>query len=180
MLRRHEVLIYQDPNFKHARVRLTDDEYARAMQAFPILCADVVFIRTDERMLYLADRIIHPVKGWWWIGGRIYRGETYEDAAIRKIHEDTGLQLSADRLVYVETVRLLSGVRQQAPQDIGADTVTLTYAVEITPEELAVANAGLDPEEYQPNSITGFSVEDMKARGDIRQPVRDIANLIFS
>jgi len=40
----------------------------------------------------LVERGSEPVKGVWWLpGGRIYKGETFFDAAIRKVKEETGL-----------------------------------------------------------------------------------------
>ena len=41
----------------------------------------------------LVQRATEPVKGVWWLpGGRIYKGETFFDAAIRKTKEETGLR----------------------------------------------------------------------------------------
>lgn len=171
-------MIYRDLDFKPTSLRLNDAEYERAMLAFPILCADVVFIVRDARTFLLADRIVHPVKGWWWIGGRVLRGESFEDAAIRKLREETGLLLKADRLTYIETVRHCSGVRQQNPQDAGTDTVAFTYVVELSMAEREVVSAGLVPSEYRSGSLTAFHRDQFESVG-IRQQVRDLYNLVF-
>lgn len=40
----------------------------------------------------LVQRASEPVKGVWWLpGGRIFKGETFFDTAIRKAKEETGL-----------------------------------------------------------------------------------------
>ncbi len=149
------------------------------MLAFPILCADIIFIHREERAFYLADRITQPVKGWWWIGGRVLRGEPVEEAAIRKVREETGLALlSSNRLTYVETVRHLCAMRQQEPQDAGTDTVAYTFTAELSADELARASARLVATEFRPHSLTAFTREQME-KNRLRQQILDLYALVF-
>lgn len=173
------MLIYQDPDFKLQPVRVSDIEYERAMRAFVILCADVVFVNRELCLIYLAERIVEPVKGLWWIGGRVLRGETFETAAVRKIHEECGIKISEDRLKFIEIIRHMSAVRKQHPQNIGADTMTFTYYVEIQPDEIVAANLALSPTEYTPASLLPYDVSRIKEVG-VRQQVLDICSRIFS
>lgn len=172
------MLIHKDPDFKQHSLRLDEAEYARAMLALPILCADIVFIHRRDRMFYLADRIAQPVKGWWWIGGRVLRGEPVEEAATRKVREETGLLLGSDRLTYVETIRHLCAIRQQEPQDAGSDTLAFTYFAELSPGEAAQASRGLDPAEFRPNSLAGFTRDGLIQIG-ARPQILDLYALVF-
>jgi len=173
------MLIYQDPDFKLQPIYLNDAEYEQAMRAFIILCSDVVFINHAQRIVYLAERIVEPVKGLWWIGGRVLRGETFETAAVRKIHEECGIKVAEDRLKFVEIIRHMSAMRKQHPQNVGADTMTFTYFVEIQPEEVVEANLALSPTEYAPASLLPYDVSRLKEIG-VHQQVLDICSLIFS
>ncbi len=59
----------------------------------PIPCVDVVLL--DGKKVLLGLRTNPPAKGsYWFPGGRVYKGETLKDAAIRKMKEETGLTVS--------------------------------------------------------------------------------------
>ena len=53
----------------------------------------------------LAARVSQPLLGeephWLWPGGRVEGGEALGECAAREVQEETGLQVSADRLIYV-------------------------------------------------------------------------------
>lgn len=47
---------------------------------------------TNRKECLLVERATEPVKGVWWLpGGRLFKGETFFDGAIRKAKEETGL-----------------------------------------------------------------------------------------
>ena len=61
-----------------------------------ICCVDCLLVRYNHVMkrkeCLLVKRSTEPVKGVWWLpGGRLWKGETFFDAAIRKAKEETGL-----------------------------------------------------------------------------------------
>lgn len=69
---------------------LTDELYKELCKAVPIPCVDIVVFK-DEKLLLL-KRAIEPLKGYWCLpGGRITKGETPEEAAHRKVMEETGI-----------------------------------------------------------------------------------------
>ena len=59
----------------------------------PIPCVDVVVSNASKKVL-LIHRSDEPAKGKWWVvGGRIHKNESIVDAAIRKVREETGLEV---------------------------------------------------------------------------------------
>lgn len=73
---------------------IPSEKYAQILEVLPILCVDIV-IKNFNREYLLVKRVNEPLKGKWWvIGGRVIKGETLEDAAIRKIEEEVGLRVS--------------------------------------------------------------------------------------
>lgn len=80
-------------------------QYQQIIEVLPILCVDVVI--TNPRGEYLLiKRANQPRQGEWWvIGGRLLKGETLEAAAIRKVREETSLNVQAVRPIgYYEAV----------------------------------------------------------------------------
>ena len=73
---------------------IPDEEYKMMLEKLAIPCVDIV-IENSEGKVLMIKRSNEPAKGQWWLpGGRIFKKETIRDAAIRKIHEEVGLELS--------------------------------------------------------------------------------------
>lgn len=71
--------------------RLPMSLYSQAVELLPICCVDIICQRkTDNKILlfYRRDKPANDI--WWWPGGRLFRGETFFDAAARKIRGETG------------------------------------------------------------------------------------------
>jgi 8-oxo-dGTP diphosphatase len=67
----------------------------------PWLAVDAVIYLTDGRLV-LVQRKSPPFKGWWALpGGGVEVGETVEEACIREVREETGLQVQLQQLVGV-------------------------------------------------------------------------------
>ena len=81
------------------------DRYNQIIDVLPILCVDVV-IRNRQGEVLLIKRANEPRKGEWWvIGGRLLKGETLEQAVIRKVREETALEVETVRPIgYYEAV----------------------------------------------------------------------------
>jgi len=78
---------------------LKDKDYRRIVGTMPILCVDVV-LRDSDGMYLLVKRTNEPLKGQWWVpGGRVYKGESLEQAAIRKAREELSLEISSPKLL---------------------------------------------------------------------------------
>ena len=65
--------------------------YKKIHASVPVLCVDVVVVNSEGHFL-LVKRANEPEKGkWWFLGGRVFRGERVKEAALRKVKEETGL-----------------------------------------------------------------------------------------
>ena len=70
--------------------------YGQLVRSSVVCCVDCLIVRSSpisgENECLLVERNSQPVRGVWWLpGGRLFRGETFFDAAIRKTREETGL-----------------------------------------------------------------------------------------
>lgn len=69
------------------------EHYRKIVEVLPILCVDVIIKNGKEEYL-LIKRANEPLKDQWWvIGGRVLKGESLEQAAKRKVHEEVGLEI---------------------------------------------------------------------------------------
>ena len=65
-----------------------------------VCCVDVVLQRTRDKKLLLFLRRDAPAAGiWWWPGGRLFKGESFQDCALRKIKEETGGRYRISKVV---------------------------------------------------------------------------------
>ena len=66
--------------------------YKRIIDLLPILCVDAAVLHKGKYIL--VKRKNEPVKGGWWVpGGRVLKGETMEEAVIRKTKEELGIKV---------------------------------------------------------------------------------------
>lgn len=85
-------------------------DYKKIVEVLPVLCVDVV-VRNKKGKYLLIKRANEPLNGRWWvIGGRVFKGETLEQAAIRKVAEETGLKVNA-----VKPVGYFEGIFKRNP-----------------------------------------------------------------
>lgn len=103
------------------------EQYKQILDVLPILCVDVVI--TNPRGEYLlVKRKGEPLKGQWWVvGGRVLKGETMEQAVVRKVKTEVGLTLTNLRAIgYYEEVF------PDAPFDVpsGLHAVSVVFAGE--------------------------------------------------
>jgi colanic acid biosynthesis protein WcaH len=68
-------------------------DYKNIIKSVPILCVDVIAQNSVGEYLLL-KRANEPLKNIWWvIGGRVHKGELMIQAAIRKVKEETSLNI---------------------------------------------------------------------------------------
>ena len=74
--------------------------FAKIVNRLPIASVDAVIV--VDGSLLLMRRKNSPARGEWWLpGGRIHRGESLEETLRREVREETGLEISAYKLVGV-------------------------------------------------------------------------------
>ena len=81
------------------------EQYTQIIEVLPILCVDVI-VQNSRGEYLLIKRANEPRKDQWWvIGGRVLKGETLEEAALRKVSEETALQVETMQPIgYYEAV----------------------------------------------------------------------------
>ncbi|GMH74474.1 hypothetical protein TrLO_g15844 [Triparma laevis f. longispina] len=83
---------------------LPGDFYGQLVRDCIVACVDCVIVRVnavnDTKQCILVERKDEPMKGeWWFPGGRMFKGETFFDAALRKCKEETGLKGNAVQIL---------------------------------------------------------------------------------
>ena len=82
---------------------VSERDYEIILENSIISAVDAVIY--DEKRIFLAKRTQEPCKGEWWIpGGRQLKGESPEDAVIRKIKREIGIDIIVEKMIYVDDV----------------------------------------------------------------------------
>ena len=71
--------------------------YREIVRKSVVVCVDCVIVKynihKDRYECLLVERADEPAKNLWWLpGGRLFKGETFFDGALRKVKEETGLK----------------------------------------------------------------------------------------
>lgn len=104
------------------------EQYKQILDVLPILCVDVIITNPCGEYL-LVRRKTEPLKDQWWvIGGRVLKGETMEEAVVRKVKTEVGLTLRNLR-----PIGFYEEVFPDAPFDLqtGLHTVSVVFAGEV-------------------------------------------------
>ncbi len=122
---------------------LSDEEYARAQSALPIVCTDLIIV-DDKGRFVLAYRLHPAAQGWWWKGGRMKTGDTPLASLTRLMQREIGFV--PDGIRYFAHLHHLWAKRKESPQDTGKHDVIFLHSVVL--DEKSIANIKLDPNEY--------------------------------
>ena len=72
-------------------VRLSKELYRDIVANIPTVCVDIVLQRKVDGKVLLFYRRDSPAKGLWWLpGGRMLKGESFFDTALRKVRDEMG------------------------------------------------------------------------------------------
>ena len=72
--------------------------YDQIMQLMPIPSVEAIIIMKGS-LLFLR-RKNNPASGqWWFAGGRIHKGESFEETLDREVKEETGLEIESYRFI---------------------------------------------------------------------------------
>ncbi len=73
------------------------EDYRKIVDTMPILCMDCIVVHEGKYLL--VKRKNKPLKGEYWLpGGRVFKNETLEQAAIRKMKEEIGVDVKVIKL----------------------------------------------------------------------------------
>jgi colanic acid biosynthesis protein WcaH len=71
--------------------KLADDDFLDVIKKTPLVAIDLVIHNVDWK-IFVGKRINEPAKDYWFVpGGRIMKGETFNNALIRLMKEELGL-----------------------------------------------------------------------------------------
>ena len=143
---------------------ISDSEYARAMEAFPRPCTDVLAIQPESKSLILAKRKHQSALGVWMFGGGQRMGETPRETAVRLMKREIGINFLPEDLEFLWISVNFWMHRNPKPQDRGEHGIIFTFVFVPTPEELKIISNSLDPEEYDlTHSIRSYTLEDLES-----------------
>lgn len=75
--------------------------YKKIESIMPITSVEAIIVSDDDKILVF-KRNNPPVKEeWWFVGGRVLKGETLQKALIRKVKEETGLDITKALVCFV-------------------------------------------------------------------------------
>lgn len=77
---------------------IPEHDYTKIFSTMPIPCVDLVIEHAGK--VLLVKRKHRPAQGvWWFPGGRVFKGERLTEAAVRKAHEEVGLNVQVIRRI---------------------------------------------------------------------------------
>ena len=95
----HTLLYGEEETLRTKPKLLPDATYKAVVHSMPIVCVDVLLTRGDGSAL-LVLRHAEPVRGmYWYPGGRLLMGESFGDAAQRKVRKEIGLSSTFCRVL---------------------------------------------------------------------------------
>lgn len=114
---------------------LSDEDYARALDALVIATVDVMLMRPTGEIV-LAKRTLEPALGKFETpGGRMRPGESFGQTAVRNTKRELGITLEPDRFHYAGTNSFVWAVRALPPENHGSHTISTAMVVQLTDEE---------------------------------------------
>jgi colanic acid biosynthesis protein WcaH len=120
-----------------SHAHIPDALYREIIRHVPTVCVD--FIVTYQGKFLLTRRARNPLKGKWWVlGGRILKGETFEEAVRRKLKEEANItRVRSITFLGVENTRFSKGV-----YGFPVQTINVVFHVQALEEN--VGSAGGD------------------------------------
>src|SRR3990167_7461194 len=117
---------------------IEDELYRKILEVMPVACVDCVVINNGKFLL--GQRTNKPAQGeWWLLGGRIFKGETLEQAARRKMRQEIGTD--------PQNLKFLTGKETIFPdsaQGPASHTVNFVFTCNVDPAMIRKDNQSVD------------------------------------
>ena len=84
---------YDTGGFVSHRIRLPDAQYGEALDCLVKACSDMLLVSSDGERILVGRRKVHPQPDWWFVGGRMFPGETPAASCARLLKRELGLNL---------------------------------------------------------------------------------------
>lgn len=76
---------------------LPDETFKSVIQHTPLISIDLI-VRNEQGEILLGKRVNAPAKGYWFVpGGRVRKNETLDDALVRLVKEELGIESGITR-----------------------------------------------------------------------------------
>lgn len=76
---------------------LPDETFKSVIQHTPLISIDLI-VRNEQGEVLLGKRVNAPAKGYWFVpGGRLRKNETLDDAFVRLVREELGIESGITR-----------------------------------------------------------------------------------
>ena len=76
---------------------LPDETFKSIIQHTPLISIDLI-VRNEKGEVLLGKRLNAPAKGYWFVpGGRVRKNETLDDAFVRLVREELGIESGVTR-----------------------------------------------------------------------------------
>eukprot|EP00698_Gefionella_okellyi_P011591 TRINITY_DN3058_c0_g1_i2.p1 TRINITY_DN3058_c0_g1~~TRINITY_DN3058_c0_g1_i2.p1 ORF type:complete len:206 (-),score=21.56 TRINITY_DN3058_c0_g1_i2:167-784(-) len=112
---------YVDGTVEFHPEQVPEELYSTVMRTMPTVCVDVLLVHNDR--LLMIKRSNYPAYGeWWFVGGRMFKGESFFDAAHRIALRETGLKIQPLKVLGV----LSSSFERSAREGISTQTINVT------------------------------------------------------
>lgn len=160
-------------------LRLSDEEYARALQSIVVTCTDILLVSKSKKLVHLASRKAKPMAGWWLIGGKMVPGDSPVQSAVKNLIRETQLTLDEGRFQLISISNYKWKDRQQQPQNIGCHMLSYVFAVEVSDVELEYIVQHLEENEYQSGILKSFDREKL-INENASQVIIDLYDFLFS
>lgn len=77
---------------------LPDETFKSVIQHTPLISIDLI-VRNERGEVLLGKRVNAPAKGYWFVpGGRVRKNETLDDAFVRLVKEELGIESGVTRV----------------------------------------------------------------------------------
>ncbi|KAL7525547.1 hypothetical protein ACHAXR_001051 [Thalassiosira sp. AJA248-18] len=138
---------HETGKFKSRRTFLPDDQYGVALDNLVKGCTDILLLNPDGTHIFTGKRCVQPQPDWWFMGGRMFPGETPIQSGQRLLKRELGLEIESERFNVVCAQAFAFGMREQEPKDHGTTDTQFCYKVQLKDEE-EVKKVVVDEEEY--------------------------------
>ena len=118
--------------FSSHRKFLDDKEYGEALDCLVKACSDLLLQSPDGQRIFIGKRLVHPQPDWWFVGGRIFPGETPVQSCCRLLRRELALEIEPARFqtVYCQSLNLALTLALTLALSLAlALTLTLTLAL---------------------------------------------------
>lgn len=149
--------------------KLPLERYRAAMEEFPIVTVDVVFLNADKTKILLGKRVNEPFAGVFYsFGGRLHKNEDLQDATSRIAREEVGISLSPADSIFagvlneINDTSIFPGVNYQA--------ITLYFGCTITEDAFSL--------DSQHSDVQWFPIDDPSLHPNVKARIGGVLKVL--